>query len=54
MKPKIWKFKNFCPGVVIAAMRRRAIRTMLRDMWCAAAVEVAREYNQKEKQCNES
>jgi len=43
MKPTIIRW-NSPPFVVITFMRQRAIELMLRDMWCAAAVEVAREY----------
>lgn len=48
VKPSLWKWDlsklwNPPPFVIIAAMRERAIGLMLRDMWCAAARELAEE-----------
>lgn len=43
VKPQIWKW-HLQPCVIVAEMRARALTYMLRDMWCAAAIEVAKEY----------
>jgi hypothetical protein len=51
VKPQIWRESGLstlpgkpswlCAPVVVSAMRRHAIDLMLRDMWCAAARELA-------------